>query len=58
MLARVAGPTPLPGEELADAGEELAPTRGGGGGSPGSFGRGARHPSSSAPKHLCAIDLP
>ena len=24
MLARVAGPTPLPGEELADAGEELA----------------------------------
>ena len=35
MLARVAGPTPLPGEELADAGEELAPTRGGGGGARG-----------------------
>ena len=35
--------------ELAGPGEEA---------SPGSFGRAARHPSSSAPKHLCAIDLP
>ena len=37
--------------ELAGPGEEEEV-------SPGSFGRGARHPSSSAPKHLCAIDLP